>query len=390
MDDAVLVDGDPVVPYTHFSLTMSASRRLARWVAWNVDGTAMRRLVRSNDFRLDPRVPADAQVGEELYADNRLDRGHLARRADLTWGAAAEAARANTDSFFFTNIAPQIDSFNQASRWGVWGRLEDALYEAVTVDRLRISVFGGPVLRDDDLVYRGVLVPREFWKVIAWEEEGALTARGSCSPRTSTRSRRSTSAEFETYQVPLADLAERTGVVLDPALPPVRRPPPSRWCRTSSPRRRTSSGEARAGDFPVDEASRLEPPGGREGLLDCVPVAAGEVGHDHHVLLEPARHAEGPREVTHQVVARVERRTDDHRPVIELPGDPAAVAAPLEQAVPGALAHAVQARRELGQVAHLHQPMVPCGTPAGLSFLSWSWSTWRDRSRPQLVPGRTA
>jgi endonuclease G len=216
--DAVEVDGDPVVPYTHFSLTMSASRRLARWVAWNVDGTAMRRLERSDDFRLDPRVPSDAQVGEELYADNRLDRGHLARRADLTWGTAAEAAQANSDSFFFTNIAPQIDAFNQAARYGVWGRLEDALYEAATVDRLRISVFGGPVLRDDDREYRGVLVPREFWKVIAWEEDGALTARAFLLTQDLDPLEAIDLGEFETYQVSLADLASRTGVLLDPSL----------------------------------------------------------------------------------------------------------------------------------------------------------------------------
>ncbi|WP_457206977.1 DNA/RNA non-specific endonuclease [Nocardioides sp. P5_C9_2] len=216
--DAVELDGDPVVPYTHFSLTLSASRRLARWVAWNVDGTAMRRLPRSDDFRLDPRLPADVQVGEELYVDNRLDRGHLARRADLTWGDAAEAQQANTDSFFFTNITPQMDAFNQASRWGLWGRLEDALYEAVTIDLLRISVLGGPVLRDDDLAYRGVLVPREFWKVIAWEEDGVLTARAFLLTQDLDPLAAIDLGEFETYQVPVTTLTERTGVVFDPVL----------------------------------------------------------------------------------------------------------------------------------------------------------------------------
>ena len=216
--DAVELDGDPVVPYTHFSLTMSTSRRLARWVAWNVDGTAMRRLQRSDDFRLDPRLPADVQVGEELYADNRLDRGHLARRADLTWGGATEAEQANTDSFYFTNITPQMDSFNQASRWGLWGRLEDALYEAVTIDRLRISVLGGPVLRDDDLVYRDVPVPREFWKVIAWEEDGVLTARAFLLTQDLDPLEIIDLGEFETYQLPVASITERTGVVFDPVL----------------------------------------------------------------------------------------------------------------------------------------------------------------------------
>lgn len=100
-DDALVVDGSPVLDYTHFSLTMSRSRRSARWVAWNVDGSALRRLPRSGmRFRPDPRIPADAQVGDDLYTGNRLDRGHIARRADLTWGDPRAAAAANSDSFW--------------------------------------------------------------------------------------------------------------------------------------------------------------------------------------------------------------------------------------------------------------------------------------------------
>ncbi len=106
-------------------------------------------------FSLDPRIPADAQVGNDLYADNRLDRGHLARRADLTWGSEDEAWQANRDSFRYTNVTPQMDDFNQSSRQGLWGRLEDALYEDVEIDDLKASVMAGPVFGHDDQVYRG-------------------------------------------------------------------------------------------------------------------------------------------------------------------------------------------------------------------------------------------
>ena len=80
----------------------------------------MKKLSRKNiDFVKDPRLAADAQVGNELYRANRLDRGHLARRADLLWGSTSEAKKANTDSFFYTNITPQMDDFNQSARDGV-------------------------------------------------------------------------------------------------------------------------------------------------------------------------------------------------------------------------------------------------------------------------------
>ena len=195
---------------------MSTSRRLARWVAWNVDGTAMRRLQRSDDFRLDPRLPADVQVGEELYADNRLDRGHLARRADLTWGTR-DRGRAGQHRLVLLHQHHAADGrFNQASRWACGAGSRTRSTRRSTIDRLRISVFGGPVLRDDDLVYRGVPVPREFWKVIAWEEDGALTARAFLLTQDLDPLEIIDLGEFETYQLPVASITERTGVVSRP------------------------------------------------------------------------------------------------------------------------------------------------------------------------------
>ena len=223
--DAAVLDGSPQVDYTHFSLSMSRSRRLARWVAWNVDGGGRLRLSRSAlRFRLDPRLPADVQTGAEVYAANRLARGHLARRSDLLWGPRDEAARANSDSFYFTNIAPQIEDFNQASQDGLWGRLEDALYAEVDVDALRVSVLAGPVLGSDDVPYREALVPREFWKVIVFAEGGILHARGFLLTQRLTRLEdlgregRLELEPFRTWQVTLADLEERTGVVFPPVL----------------------------------------------------------------------------------------------------------------------------------------------------------------------------
>lgn len=86
---------------------MSESRRFCRWVAWNVDGARMLPLPRKGiDFVRDREYPADAQVGDELYKNNRLDRGQIARRADLVWGERDEAERANRDSFYLPTSRP--------------------------------------------------------------------------------------------------------------------------------------------------------------------------------------------------------------------------------------------------------------------------------------------
>ncbi|WP_329611540.1 DNA/RNA non-specific endonuclease [Kitasatospora herbaricolor] len=209
--DAFRLNGSEVIPYTHFSLAQSESRRFALWVAWNVDGGSLKNLARSGiEFRTDPRLPGDVQVGNELYRNNRLDRGHIARRADLLWGSADEAGRANADSFFYTNITPQMDDFNQSARTGVWGRLEDALFAEVDVDDLRISVFGGPVYQDDDRVYRGIRIPREFWKVIAFADQGVLRAKAFLLTQNLDQLEALDLDEFRVFQINLGELEERT------------------------------------------------------------------------------------------------------------------------------------------------------------------------------------
>lgn len=212
-DVAATVDGQQVVRYTHFSLQMKGSRRFAFWVAWNIDGGALKALSRKGiKFVKDPRVPENLQVGDELYVDNDLDRGHLARRADLVWGSLPIAKRANTDSFFFTNITPQMDDFNQSSRDGVWGRLEDAVFADVDVEDLKVSVFGGPVFRDDDRVYRGTRLPREYWKVLAFREGGQLKARAFLLTQNFDQLEALELDEFRVFQTSLPELEQRTGL----------------------------------------------------------------------------------------------------------------------------------------------------------------------------------
>jgi endonuclease G len=220
--NAFTLDGSEVVPYTHFSLALNAVRRFAFWVAWNIDGGRLRKLSRKNiPFVFDPRVPKTVQVGDELYSDNRLDRGHLARRADLLWGSEAEAKKANKDSFFFTNITPQMDDFNQSGKHGLWGQLEDAVFADVDVENLRVSLIGGPVFRADDQVVRGVPIPREFWKVIAFVENGALKAKGFLLTQTLEDLPLGAGLElpeFEIFQMSLGELEQRAGIAFAPIL----------------------------------------------------------------------------------------------------------------------------------------------------------------------------
>jgi endonuclease G, mitochondrial len=241
-DLAPTKDGGVVRNYTHFSLAMSASRRFCRWVAWNIDGSHLQAISRVHmQFRLDKAYDAKYQVGDELYGKpaNDLDRGHIARRADLVWGDDDEAKQANIDSFYFTNITPQLNTFNQSTKHGLWGELENAVFEDVDVEDLRVSVFGGPIFKATDFPYRKVLVPRSFWKLIAYVEGGELKGKAFVLTQDDLEAKlESLGLEpFKLYQVSIAHLSSATGLTFGdladkdtmPAgpegidLPPVRR-----------------------------------------------------------------------------------------------------------------------------------------------------------------------
>ena len=183
--DAVRADiglttaGEAVRRCTHFSVSMSASRRLCRWVAWNIDGSEKVNTAQDQrQFAFDPAYAPGDQIGGELYLHNRLDQGHIAAFADVSWGPADEAARARRESCYFSNITPQLDSFNRSDLKGIWGELENSIATENKVAAQRLSEVGGPFFADADLLFEGVLVPRDFWKIVAFVEDGTLKAKG--------------------------------------------------------------------------------------------------------------------------------------------------------------------------------------------------------------------
>lgn len=160
--------------YQNFSVVMKNSRRLLYFSAANLDGTSMQRVSRPR-WRLDPRIPKEAQIIKECYGRTpRFSRGHMTRKNDVGWGI--HAVRGVTDTMHVTNAAPQMQAFNSP----IWLELEDYALDNAVKDGMRISVFTGPYYTDEDPVFHGVQVPVSFWKVIAFKHDdtGELSATG--------------------------------------------------------------------------------------------------------------------------------------------------------------------------------------------------------------------
>lgn len=209
--DLLLVPGSALnrLDYTHFSIAMSKSRRLALFVGVNIMGESLVEVVRGRDrWSYDGRIPADAQIGESLYADNLLDRGHLVRRQDPNWGPNAE--QANADTFHFTNCSPQMSGFNQKN----WLDLENYLLDNTRRWQARATVFSGPVFSEADRHYRGVPIPGAFWKVVAFvDDDGKPSATAYVISQESELDRlTSLFGRFRTYQRSVLQVERFTGI----------------------------------------------------------------------------------------------------------------------------------------------------------------------------------
>lgn len=198
-----LDDGDHVIPYEHFSIVMHRHRRLALFTAANVDGRPKYREPEPGDYSrkalsglgksdiekwaTDERIPAKHQLPDTFYTKDggAFDRGHVVRRDDVCWGRTrAQIVRANGDSFHVTNCSPQVSGYNQSSKGGLWGKLENHVLSQAEDEEQKLCVLAGPVFDDDDPWFQGrddvgsarVQIPRRYWKIVVAREGDALQA----------------------------------------------------------------------------------------------------------------------------------------------------------------------------------------------------------------------
>ncbi|HEY8605479.1 MAG TPA: DNA/RNA non-specific endonuclease [Noviherbaspirillum sp.] len=212
-------NGEPALPYMHFSIVMSETRRLPILTAVNIDGGLKHRLKRQDAWGFDPRIPRQKQIGHgEFYGPAAFDKGHMVRREDPGWGRTqAEAALGEEDSFVYTNAVPQMPQLNQRS----WLALEDYVLDNAKTQGFRVSVFTGPVFRGSDPQYEAVQVPLDFWKVVAMidaDTGGLCVSAYMLSQEGMLPEEGFRYGPYKTWQVPLQKVADEADLKFSRAM----------------------------------------------------------------------------------------------------------------------------------------------------------------------------
>ncbi len=173
-----------LIEHDRFTLVFNQERGFATYAANNIDGASLIKegeIPRNDRFRIDPLVPSQFQINNNRgYVNNPWDRGHLARRRSFHWGDRDDAEKADAETFFWTNIAPQHEDLHDTA----WGNIEDWMLELADRSDQRACVFTGPVFSEDDPEVQNqpdqtpIKIPAGFWKVIAIKHRQALKTAG--------------------------------------------------------------------------------------------------------------------------------------------------------------------------------------------------------------------
>lgn len=186
LKDLALFDSQKTgeLKYPHFSIFLSATRKFPFFTATNIDGKKFIKIKRddifesgNDEWNYDDRAKA-FQWGPTLYSAKKSDfhRGHMTKREDPQWGnTKKEALAAARATFYYSNCVPQLGELNSKD----WGKLESYILSKVCIpEMLRINVFTGPVLADEDPFFvtkvenKNIQLPTLFWKVVYYTENG--------------------------------------------------------------------------------------------------------------------------------------------------------------------------------------------------------------------------
>jgi endonuclease G len=200
--------GDTIIRHTGFTLLYNEKHEQASWVAYELTKEETNSMYRrTNKFRTDPKVKTGTARDSD-YKASGYDRGHLAPAADMGCSQITMA-----ESFYFSNISPQVPEFNR----GIWKQVEEKVRDwAIHNDGVYIVT--GPVLRDSlpTISTIHLSVPEYYYKVILDYRKPDIKGIGFIIPN------KGSALPMMNYAVSIDSVEKITGIDFFPLLPDIQ------------------------------------------------------------------------------------------------------------------------------------------------------------------------
>ena len=197
-----------------WSFDYDSKALLAHWIAYPLNKTLRGSGTRTDQWGLDPKVPASQQP--VLYTTYKADNGKKYARGHQLPSADRLDYSENVKTFYFTNMTPQLSGLNSASwadlenRVRVWCESFDTLY-VVTGCTVKGST---EVAYDND--GKAVTVPTGYYKaLLGYKKDGSIgnsSQSGGYIGCAFWFDHVAFSGDFMTKAMTISELEEKTGV----------------------------------------------------------------------------------------------------------------------------------------------------------------------------------
>jgi len=197
--------GEELIRHSAYSLIYSEPYEQAKWVAYQLTASeTQKEFERTNRFIPDPEI-ATGSAEDEDYKGSGYDRGHLAPASDMGWSAATMA-----ESFYYSNMSPQVPSFNR----GIWKKGEDRVRQWAN-EYSSIYIVVGPVLKSGlpTIGSNKVAVPQQYFKVLLDYEGPETKAIAFLMANEGSRE------SLQSFVVSVDSVEKLTGIDFFPTLP---------------------------------------------------------------------------------------------------------------------------------------------------------------------------
>lgn len=152
--------GDEIIKHKNYTLRYEEDYEVPAWVAYKLRGEYTKGVANraGNQFIPDRKVKNNSALTGD-YSNSGYDRGHMLPAGDFKC-----CQELMDETFFMSNIAPQVPDFNR----GIWENIETRVRGWAVRDE-EVFVVTGPVLRKGLPTigrYNNVAVPEFFYKIV--------------------------------------------------------------------------------------------------------------------------------------------------------------------------------------------------------------------------------
>lgn len=152
--------GDEIIKHKNYTLRYEEDYEVPAWVAYKLRGEYTKGIANraGNQFIPDRKVKNNSALTGD-YSNSGYDRGHMLPAGDFKC-----CQELMDETFFMSNIAPQVPDFNR----GIWENIESRVRGWAVRDE-EVFVVTGPVLRKGLPTigrYNDVAVPEFFYKIV--------------------------------------------------------------------------------------------------------------------------------------------------------------------------------------------------------------------------------